>query len=95
MASPTIEKFKADIQALNIVAKTKDQIVALAEPFYCDSIREEADHIERHLDAAIKDHPEDEELLARAMLFKEWLARIREEDLHLALTLHAALEGEL
>lgn len=95
MPSPALDRFTGDIQALNIVAKTKDQIVALAEPFYCDAIREGADHVERHLDAAIKDHPEDEELLARATLIKGWLTRIREEDLHLALTLHAGVEGEL
>lgn len=95
MPSPTLDKFKQDIQSLDCTANIKNQLLALAEPFYCEAIQEAADHIERHLDATVKDHPGDKEVLARAALIKGWLARIREEDLHLALTLHAGVEGEL
>ena len=94
MSSPALDKFEGEIQALSLSVDVRDQIMTLTEAFYCGVIREEANHIERHLDAVVAEYPEDLEMLARATLIKGWLAKIRKEDLHAALTLQAGLEGE-
>lgn len=92
MASSALTAFGTEIDKLDFYQKDKDGLKLVAERFYIASIKEGADHIERHLDAAITDNPGNTDLKAKAELIRTWLEKVRLDDANLALSIHEGLE---
>jgi hypothetical protein len=92
MPSPALDKFKTQIEVLRLTQEDKDNLKQLAEGFYISSVKEAVNHVERHLDAAVQDNPDDSDLKAKSELIRTWLEKVRLEDVSLPFAIHTGLE---
>lgn len=93
MADNAVNRYEVAIDALKLDARLVADLKALGETLYRDTIREDAEHIEQHLDAMVADNPSDRDLAARVETIKQATASVKDGSNTRALLSEERLRG--